>query len=372
MQTIACLLAFSLGSLGFTMPVRGQAAEGPSSGIQKLWKSREKAQEELRRFPNQNSPEINRVLGDSRAVIGIFRINDFTRDKTGIFTLHLQLERILRGTVPESLLVRRSAWYDDGPRMGLWRPPFGWDRIKPEVGKRVVSGFYLERGEPRGFATLDLDNPEEVKFFPAVEEFLRVESQAEHGDISGLMGLLLHESWFVRPLAIRRLSTSKICLMDASCERGILAGIRKELASKNPNERELAVNGLRILVESRRNTWRKQVTTSPFKAGPIRELLNLAVNDANVAVGDEAFYVRVTLDFDQKENAGYCAEITPALRQIKRYPFGEQHTFGGTLNAGEFCIGPIRTGPGRKGSGARSNPSRFLLDDPWDAPGELY
>jgi hypothetical protein len=279
------------------------------------------------------------------------RINDVARDKTGLFTLHLRLKRILRGSLPESLLVQ-SAWHD-----GLWlmRPPFGWGRIKPEVGKRVVSAFYLEGGEPRGFATLDLGNPEEAKFFPAIEEFLRVESQAERGDISGLMGLLRHESWFVRTLAINRLSIAKLCLADASCEKVILASIRKELISKNPNERQLAVNGLRILVDSRSNAWRKQGSTPPFKAGPIRQLLNLAVNDANVAVGDEAFYVRVTLDFDRKENAGYCAEITPALREVKRYPFGEQHIFGGTLSAGEFCIGPIRTGPGRKGSGARSN-----------------
>jgi hypothetical protein len=347
MRTTACL-ALSLASLGFAMPVRGQAAEPPE--IQKLWKSREKAEEELRRFPTQEFPEIERALYESKTVVGIVRINDFARDKTGVFTLHLQVEKTLRGTLPESLAVR-SAWYD-GSQMRLGRPPFAWDRIQPEAGKRVVSGLYLEQGELRGLATLDLGKPDEAKFLPAVEEFLRVESQAERGDISGLIGLLLHEFWFVRSLAISRLSTSKLCSADSSCQEAILASIRRELTSKNPNERRLAVNSLTILVEARRNPWRTQSSIPPFKAGRIRQLLNLAVSDANAAVGDEAFYTRATLDFDRKENAGYCFAITPALREIKRYPFGEQHTIGGAFNAGSFCIGAIRPGPGRKASGA--------------------
>jgi hypothetical protein len=87
-----------------------------------------------------------------------------------------------------------------------------------------------------------------------------------------------------------------------------------------------------------------------FPPEVVRELLQSAVADKNVAVGDRAFEYLATLDFHRKQNAGYCEEIVPALRRVERYPFGGEHTIGGSLDDLSVCIGKPQSGHRHKGN----------------------
>jgi hypothetical protein len=305
--------------------------------IQKLVDSRQKAVEELRRFPDHAFPEIAAMLSVAKAPIAIMRISKAIREKNGTYTLRLDVERTLRGKLPETLAVQ-SAWHEG---MWLWWPPFGWDRIKPEPGKRVLAGFNVERWQVSNPRTLDLSNPEEARWLPDIEEFLHIESLAGDANATPYLNALLNRSWLVRFLALERLLSLNACKADPSCEKKILASIRHELASPNPNDRMFAVNGLRLMVEALAGAWRR--SRGPhFQAKPVRTLLQLAVADKNVFVGDLAFLYLAKLDFDGKENAGYCAVITPALRKIERVPDIEKRPIGGPLNVALACVLPLR------------------------------
>ncbi|HEY2360830.1 MAG TPA: hypothetical protein VGK36_06940 [Candidatus Angelobacter sp.] len=335
MSVAACvlILAFCNPSSAATTPQT--EPDFSAARVQSLVETRRKAQEELNHFPNPYVYlEITSALDSPGMAIAVVIIDKVTRGENGVYSLQLRVERTLRGNLPQTMTVT-SGWHE-----GMWgmRPPFGWDRIKPEPGKRVLAGFNRDRRNIMGPYTLDLDNPEEAKWVRDIEEFLRIEAKAGEDNFAPYLGVLLHRAWFVRYLALNRLVASKACRSSASCEHTILASIRKELASLNPNDRFQAVNYLRVLADSVARDRLRPLQEAGFKRGPIRALLMLAVADKNVVVGDEAFLRLATLDFDKKENIGYCGVITPALRKVEKRPETQQGTIGGRLNAASICL----------------------------------
>lgn len=335
MNVAACALILASCYTGSAAPAHQTEADLSAAEVQTLVQSRRKAQEELNHFPNPYVyVEITAALDSPGMAIAVVIIDKVTRGENGVYSLQLRAERTLRGNLPQTMTVT-SGWHE-----GMWvmRPPFGWNRIKPEVGKRVMAGFNIDRTLISDTQVLDLGNPEEAKWVPDVEEFLRVEAKAGEDNLAPYLGVLLHHAWFVRYLALDRLVASTACRSTASCEHTILASIRKELASQNPNDRFQAVNHLRVLVDSVARNRFRPLHEARFKRGPIRALLMLAVADKNLVVGDEAFLRLAAFDFDKKENIGYCGVITPALRKVEKRPETQQGTIGGRLNAASICL----------------------------------
>jgi hypothetical protein len=335
MNVAACVLILAVCSPGSAATTPQTESDFSAARVQSLVETRRTAQEELNHFPNPYVYlEITAALNSPGTPIAVVIIDKVARGENGVYSLQLRVERTLRGSLPQTMTVT-SGWHE-----GMWvmRPPFGWNRIKPEAGKRVMAAFNFDRRNIMGPSTLDLDKPDEAKWVPDVEEFLRIEAKAGEDNIALYLGVLLHRAWLVRYLALNRLVASKACRSSAACEHTILASIRKELASQNPNDRFQAVNHLRVLANSVTGNRFRTLPESRFKRSPIRALLLLAVADKNVAVGDEAFLQLATLDFDKKENIGYCGLITPALRKVEKRPETQQGTIGGRLNAASICL----------------------------------
>src|ERR1044071_3090974 len=163
MNVAACALILGscyAGSAASAAPALQTEADLSAAEVQTLVQSRRKAQEELNRFPNPNVYlEIVRALQQPGMPIAVVIIDKVTRGENGLYSLQLRVERTLRGNLPQTMTVT-SGW-----REGMWvmRPPFGWNRIKPEAGKRVVAGFNFDRGLISGPQVLDLGNREEAK-----------------------------------------------------------------------------------------------------------------------------------------------------------------------------------------------------------------
>jgi hypothetical protein len=141
----------------------------------------------------------------------------------------------------------------------------------------------------------------------------------------------------IRDLALHRLLKAKECLAAAHCEESMLDQANRLLASHNPNERMEAVGWLGHLADLIGRCESMACPPTHFRRAPVRALLQRAVEDQNLSVGDEAFQYLATLDFHKKENAGYCLEIVPAMRRGQRYPRGTNHIIGGRLGAASIC-----------------------------------
>jgi len=329
----ACLLAAPL--LAQTEQSKLEASIPPAK-LQKLIASREQAQAELRASGEDTlSPEILRGFLEPNGSIAIVKMEQVTTTDRVKFTLTLAVEKALRGTPPEKFPA--ECYWSDHP----WplRPPLGAQRIKPQTGKRILASFGAENSPTRFHGILDLDNPAEAAFLPQAMAMAQMDADAMSG-LSVYERGLMNENAVVRDLAVQRLLRARECLADAHCEESVLAEVRQLLASKNPNDRMEAVRWLGDLSELIQPCQVRACAAHEFHSEPVRELLRKAVEDKNVAIGDQAFQYLATLDFHKKENAGYCEEIVPALRMVDRYPFGGAHWIGGPLNGASTCLGP--------------------------------
>jgi hypothetical protein len=308
----------------------------PPARLQELVASREQAQEELGRSGQDAlSPEILRAFREPGGSIAIAKMEQVvTTDRTK-FTLTLAVEKALRGTPPQQVPV--ECYWSDRP----WplRPPQGAQRIKPQTGKRILASFAAQSGPASFRGILDLDDPAESAFLPRAVALAKMDADAATSGPSVYENGLVSEAAVVRDLALQRLLHTKDCPADSHCEESILAEVRRLLPSKNPNDRMEAVQWLGDVSRTVQACQLRPCAALQFHPEPIRELLQRAVQDKNVAVGDLAFRYLATLDFHKKENVGYCEEIVPALR-IDRYLFGREHWIGGPLNGASTCVGP--------------------------------
>ncbi len=176
-----------------------------------------------------------------------------------------------------------------------------------------------------------MDDPAEAAYLPRAIAMAKMDADAARSGFSVYERGLINENAVARDLALHRLLHTKECLADSRCEESILAEVRHLLAKKNPNDRMQGVRWLGNLNELIQPCQVRTCAAPEFHSGPVRELLQTAVEDKNVAVGDLVFQYVATLDFHKKENAGYCEEIVPALRKVDRYPFGGEHRIGGEI-----------------------------------------
>ena len=312
----------------------------PPAMLQELVASREQAQDELRRSGQDAvSPDILRAFLEPGGSVAIAKMEQVVTIDRMKFTFTLALEKALRGTTPQQVPV--ECYWSDRP----WplRPPQGAQRIKPQTGKRILASFAAQSGPDSFRGILDLDDPTEAAFLPRAVVVAKMDADAATLGPSVYEIGLVNEATVVRDLALQRLLHTKECPADSHCEESILAEVRHLLESKNPNDRMEAVRWLGDISRTVQACQLRSCASPQFHAEPLRELLQRAVRDKNVAVGDLAFQHLATLDFHKKENAGYCEEIVPALRLVERYPFGGKHWLGGPLNGASTCVGPAHT-----------------------------
>ena len=200
----------------------------------------------------------------------------------------------------------------------------------------VLCGPYAQPAE----SVLNLDDRAEAALLPYALGTAEMDATAT---TSGYEKDLTSENSAVRYLAFHRLMEAKGCPADANCEESIFNEIRALLVSQNPNVRMEAVEWLGELAGTIGNCRMQACKAPQFHVAPVRELLQSSEADENVAVGDVAFQFLATLDFHKKENAGYCEEIVPAMRMVKRYQYtGGKHVIGGSLSGSSVCLAAAR------------------------------
>lgn len=346
--------------VGAAMAVAQTEESNLQSGIspgrlEKLLRSRERGDQELRRFGQETfSSQILSSFLQPRMSLAVVRINQIVATNKPL-QVDLHVEKLLRGTFPDGLMVE---WLWSSTPWVL-RPPVGAQRIKPEAGKRILASFieYDNRTFVKGI--LDLSDPAEAAFLPGAVSAAQMDTVGATAGFSTYKNELTNGNVVVRDLALRRLATADQCRADRECEGSILAAVRHLLGSSNPNDRMEGVEWLDQLIVAIQQCQLKACNGHQFRPESVRQLLQSAVADKNVAVGDRAFEYLAALDFDEKQNAGYCEEIVPALRRVERYPSWSEHMIGGSLSASSVCVGKTHSGHQHKGnrkSAARTGP----------------
>ena len=314
----------------------------PPQKLQQLAESRDRAQEELRSTATDNlSSRISAAFRDPHGSVAIATMEQIV-NYSGSYLLELRVEKVLRGDLPQTVAAK-CTWME-GP--WILRPPLGLQPIKPENGKRILAAFGdrsapTRQGEPIYFqGVLNLDDRAEAALLPYALAAAEMDATAT---ISGYEKNLTSENSAVRDIAFHRLMAAKDCPADARCEESIFNEIRTLLAAANPNQRMEGVLWLGQLADAIGDCRMRACKAPQFHAAPVRELLQAAVADQNVAVGDLAFQTLATLDFHKKENGGYCEEIVPAMRTVERYLYtGGKHVIGGSLAGSSVCLAAAR------------------------------
>ena len=315
----------------------------PPAKLDELISSRQRARQELYP-PNAKdlSPQILRWFLEPGAAIATVKLEQVIGDGDR-YMVNLAVEKVLRGAPPARLSL--EAYWREEP----WplSEPVGAQRIRPITGKRMLASLfsldYSPQSKPSLFVgILDLDRPEETAYLPSAIAAAKMEVDAAVSGTSVYELGLRSEDPVVHEMAMRRLIGSKDCPTSSHCRASVLSEIGRSLGGSNPIHRMDAVRWLDELSEKIRSCQLSPCTSPGFDREPVRRLLQSAVQDKNLAVGDRAFEILATLDFAERRNAGYCEEIIPALRKVEQYPFGGERWMGGRLSAASTCVGPAR------------------------------
>jgi hypothetical protein len=320
-------------------------ASVPPHKLEELVQSRRSAQQEL--HVTGIDALSAQVLGaflepDARVVVAKMEQVVADGDK---YTVTLVVEKILRGAPPAKFSAdgywREEPWPLTRPR--------GAQRFRPLTGKRVLASISTLDDNTQNKSTvfigiLDLDNPGEAAFLPSAIAAAEIDIDAATSGLSVYESHLASENPVVHQLAMQRLLGTKNCSAELRCEQSVLSEIGRLIASPNSSHRMQAVRWLGVLSQKIQSCRVSPCGSPEFNQKAVRELLKLALQDKNVAVGDSAFEYLAALEFKQKGNAGFCEEIVPALRKVERYPFtGENHRIiGGRLNGESICVGPAQ------------------------------
>jgi hypothetical protein len=308
--------------------------------IQALVNSRQRAYAELRTTASAyESSALSQALYDRATAIGIFKITKITPQQFGgtAVTLTLTLERTLRGEMPHEYTDETAL--NANPISWIKGPPPAWVHVPPTEGKRVVVAAPEANGISKNTPVLDLDDPQEAAKLQAGERFLSVDKVPDMIWSAPFIALLGDPAPLVRDLAVRRLLHSGTCQASAECARVVIAEAGRKLASAEPTDRREAVNWLREISDAIQARDPGNGRNLGMAREPLRAVLAKAMEDRNVAVGDEAFAILEQLDFHAQENVGYCIEIVPALRKSERYPkSADGRVIGGPLNGASSCL----------------------------------
>ena len=344
LMTVVGLLVFCLPAL----PAFGQSDRDKLSPqqLRQLVASHEQAREELQRAEAKSvAGHITRGFLNNYDSVAMVTIGQVKTGPEDSYDAEFMVERTLRGKVPQQM-VAHGYWMPNPKLSWEVRPPPCLQRIEPKPGRRMLAEV-VERPHMSGlpefrcvFGFLDLDDPVEAAYLPQAQAAADMEVSASTAGLVPYEKGLTSDSAAVRDLAFWRLLFDERCPGDSQCEASIHAALRTLLASKNVNERWEAVMWLRDWLQE----WLQPIgrcggddcDSAQFQPAPIRSLLQTAINDQNVAVGDEAFELLAALDFHKKENAGWCQDVQPEIRAVKRYPEQGEHLLGRTF----YCLKP--------------------------------
>jgi hypothetical protein len=186
-----------------------------------------------------------------------------------------------------------------------------------------------------------------------VKQFLTLESTAAVSGFETYLGALESPIPWVRQIAIQRLSESDACNASAVCAQRFSAVVERQIRSNVPDERLEALTWLawiesvsRALAGGPQEEHRDGLPVLPDSE--IRQLLNLAIEDSNLYIGDVAFERREMFDFYRAGKAGECIEVVPGLRKSAHWLPGE-HDYSGQhellppgfgLSSSTSCIPP--------------------------------
>jgi hypothetical protein len=121
---------------------------------------------------------------------------------------------------------------------------------------------------------------------------------------------------------VHRLTEWDDCNRSPACAERFSNAVRRAIQSDTPNERPEAVNWLIWIGsvsngEKKREGYERGLPIPPDSA--LRILLDSAIDDRNVAIGDEAFQYREMFEMDRSGSPGECFVIVPALRKSAFY-----------------------------------------------------
>lgn len=207
------------------------------------------------------------------------------------------------------------------------------DKSEPKVGNRYILGYTLDYGVAKSVFVLgvvDLQDPTQPEMIASVKRFLNLESEASLRGFETYLEALDDRLPWIRDIAVHRLTYSNDCNGSPACAERFSAAVRRGLQSDTPNERQEAVHWL-IWVDSvskaekKRKGYERGLPVLPDST--LRVLFDSAINDRNVAIGDEAFQYREMFDFDRSGSPGECFVIVPALRKSAHMRSQEQPPF---------------------------------------------
>lgn len=195
------------------------------------------------------------------------------------------------------------------------------DKSEPKAGNRYILGYTLDYGMEKFVfvpGVVDLEDPAQDEMAANVRRFLSLDAESGlRGDETYLDALDDKVPW-IRDIAVHRLTDSASCNASPQCAVRFEAAVERELRSDVPNEREEAIAWL-IWVDSVAKLEKKRsghVGGLPILPDSrLRALLDEAVQDRNVELGDRAFQARETFDVERNGSPGDCFEIVPALRK---------------------------------------------------------
>jgi hypothetical protein len=312
-----------------------EASEGPnmfgglnSGELDALVASRTAARKELAENATAfDTPGIANALGSERYLIVIARISSvqLPTNADGRTIIAFHVEQLLRGESEVTDFRVESRWNPRKAKL-LIVTDFNYretalDKSEPRVGDRYILGYTLDYGVEKFVfvpGVVDLQDSAQTEMIANVRRFLNLEAEAGLHGYEIYLDALDDKAPWIRDIAVHRLTSSDACNASPLCGEKFVAAVRRELHSDLPNERGEAIAWL-IWVDSVAKLEKKRkgyVDGLPILPDPeLRALLDEAVHDRNVELGDQAFQAREMFDVYRNGSPGGCFEIVSALRK---------------------------------------------------------
>ena len=277
-------------------------------------------------------PDIAIALGAERYLIVIAKINSVQLPTVAnahtIVTFHV--EQFLRGESQVTDFSVESHWNPNKEQL-LFTVVSNYretalDKSEPKAGNRYILGYTLEYGVEKYVfvpSVVDLQDPAQAEMIANVKRFLDLETEAGLRGFATYLEALDDKVPWIRDIAVHRLTYSDACNASSICRETFSAAVKRQLQSNSPNERGEAIGWL-IWIDSVSKQERKRkryVEGLPILPdSELRVLLEAAVQDRNVELGDRAFQAREMFDFHRNGSSGECIELVAPLRKSVRWP----------------------------------------------------
>jgi hypothetical protein len=222
------------------------------------------------------------------------------------------------------------------------------DRSEPTIGNRYILGFTLAYSTGKFVSVpgvIDLEDHSQSELIGSMQRFLTIDSSAERSGFAPYLVMLEDKAPWIRDIAVHRLTSSEACNASPICEEKFSEVVKRQLRSDSPNERQQTVNWLVWIDSVSRNEGPRKGMVDGLPLLPdskIRVLLNEAIEDPNLSIGDRAFQYREEFDFYRTKSPGDCFTIVPSLRKSTHWHSGETNPVPALfpLNYTYGCIPP--------------------------------